>query len=171
MTEPDPNTVEGFLALVRICEHRARCHVQGSAHHPKLKCIQPLSGRWSVHFKSHPRVIEAEAEGWGRDLRAAIVAECKRRLLEGKDFGEPDDLMPTRREWWEGVRANAERFRLAEIYREQTLGPVDAEPKQPLPRVDREAWRARREGRMPKPIQSITGVVLTDISKRMTGEA
>lgn len=171
MTEPNPNTVEGFLALMRICEHRARCYVQGSAFHPKLKSIQPLSGKWSVHFKSHPRVIEAEAEGWSPDLRAAVVAECKRRLMAGQDFGEPDDLMPTRREWWEGVRGNAERFRAAEVYREQTLGPVEAEPRPRLPRVDREAWRARRGARAPKSIEDLTGVVLTDITKRMTGEA
>jgi hypothetical protein len=154
-----------FLAFIRASEHRARCYIQGSAYHEKLKSVQPISGGWSVHFKSHPRVIEAEAEGWGRDLRAALVAECKQRLMHNQDLGEPDDLMPNRKEWWDGARENARRVREAD-----NAGDVaEAEPRGVLPRVDRDAWRARREGRKPKPIDSVADGVLTELSQRISG--
>lgn len=142
MTAPNPNTHAGFLEFMRVSEHRARCYVQGSAYHDKLKSVQPISGGWSQHFRSHPRVIEAEREGWSRDLRAAIVAECKHRLLHGQDLGEPDDLMPQRREWWEGARANAARYRAAMA--------ANYEPQPARPEIKS---------------------ALTSISKRMTGEA
>jgi hypothetical protein len=142
MTDLNPNTVEGFKELMRISEHRARCYIQGSRFHEKLKSVQPIVGEWSVHFRSHPRVREAEAEGWARDLRAACVAECKRRLMKGEDPGEPDDLMPKRKEWWDGVRSQAARERAATAARDNN---------------DRLAGTAN--------------AVLTDLSKRMTGEA
>lgn len=162
---------EEFLAFMRACEHRARCYVQGSAYHEKLKSVQPVSGGWSIHFRDHPRVQEAEREGWSRDLRAACVAECKRRLMAGEDLGSPDDLMPTRRQWWDGVRSNAERFRAAEAFREQVLGPVQADARPAIRhRVDRDAWRARRAAKA-QSLESATGKAISDISRRMIGEA
>jgi hypothetical protein len=95
----------------KLCDHRARCYVNGSAYHSRLKSIQPKSGCWSVHFRDHPRVIEAESEGWARELRTACIAECRRRLMAGQDTGTPDDLMPDRKAWWETTRKNAERYR------------------------------------------------------------
>lgn len=158
-----------FLAFIKACEHRARGYVQGTAYHDKLKSVQPVSGGWSVHFKSHPRVIEAEAEGYARDLRGALVAECKRRLMYSQDLGEPDELMPNRKEWWIAVREQARREREAKA--SQVDAEIAIEPKRALPRVDREAWRARREGRKPKPIESVADGVLSELSQRMTGEA
>lgn len=139
---PDRNTHQGFKAFMKLCDYRARCYVQGSAYHEKLKSMQPVTGGWSVQFKSHPRVLEAEAEGWSRDLRAALVAECKQRLMRDQDLGEPDDLMPKRREWWEGVRAQAARERASDL--------------------------AMSSG---GPVRGPARAALSEVAKRMTGEA
>lgn len=114
-------TPEQFIEHMRLCDHRARCYVQGSAHHDKLKSIQPLAGGWSVHFAKHPRVIEAEREGWANELRSALVAECKRRMVAGEDVSDIDALMPNRARWWVGVRARAKKYREAEAYRDERL--------------------------------------------------
>lgn len=129
---------------LKACEYRARCYVQGSAFHDKLKSVQPLSGRWSQHFANHPRVLEAERDGWGRELRSACVAECKARLFAGQDLGDPDDLMPTRKEWWEATRKNAARYRAGMEFQ-------NAEPDR------RQAGRGAAKA-------------LTSLSRRMTGD-
>ena len=134
-------TAEEFLAFIKVCDYRARCYVQGSAYHEKLKNVQPLSGAWSVHFRTHPRVMEAEAEGWSRDLRAAVTAECKRRLISGQDLGNPDDLMPTVKDWWTSAREKARKEKLGTAYQLQTFSEEKAAPRATLRRVDREAWK------------------------------
>lgn len=143
MTAPDPNTHAGFLELIRMSDHRARCYVQGSAYHDRLKSIQPIAGGWSSTFAKHPRVVEAEAEGWGKELRSSIIAECKRRMIAGEDVSNIDDLMPNRKRWWEGTRDRAKQYRLAEAYQNRQLSPNGA---------------------------AVDGV-LSDLSRRITGEA
>lgn len=171
MTEPNPNTVEGFKELMRVSEYRARCYIQGSRYHDKLKSIQPVAGEWSVHFRNHPRVIEAEREGFSRELRAAVVAECKRRLINGQDFGEPDDLMPRDAKWWEHTKENAVRFKAGTEWQRENMAAEQADAHKGAPqRVDRDAWRSRHERRRPL-LGMKANEILSDLSKRMTGEA
>jgi hypothetical protein len=142
--------------FLKLAEYRARCYVNGTVKNPKNEKIEPASGKWSAQFKSDPRVIESERDGWGKELRSAMILHCRLRIMEGRDLGCADDLMPVRPEWWRGVRENAARFRRAAEWQEKNLishfqlGRAAnkiisglEEKKAALPRVDRDAWNAR----------------------------
>lgn len=74
----------------------ARCFVNGSEKHSKSEKVEPISGEWSVRFQSHPYVMQAEAEGWGLELRMSCIGAARERIMAGvKPINmKPQDVMP-----------------------------------------------------------------------------
>lgn len=105
-----------------LADYRARCFVNGSKRHEKTGKIEPIAGAWSEAFRDHPYVIEAEYQGWGRELRGAVVSAVKSRIYANKGFGDIDTLMPDRK-WVDYAKQQAERARKAQQWRDETYGP------------------------------------------------
>lgn len=88
----------------------------------------PQAGHWAVRFRDHPYVEQAEAEGWSRDLRAAVKAEVKSRIMARKPYHEINDLMPPK-DWIDHQRKNAARYTAADSWRKEIVekwGSMDA---------------------------------------------
>jgi hypothetical protein len=88
---PQPSEVE--CVMPESAEFQARCFVNGTEWHEKMQRMEPMAGLWSVRFRGHPWVIDAEREGWARDLRSAVVTLVKRAILIGI---KPKDIEVTR---------------------------------------------------------------------------
>lgn len=85
------------------------------------------SGHWHGRFKGHPWVEMANAEGWARDLRSAVIAETRRRIMARETYHDINALMPDK-DWVEHQRKNAARFEAARKWREEVTeshGGVD----------------------------------------------
>ncbi len=96
----------------------ARCFVNGSEMHSVSGKVEPISGEWSVRFRSHPWVRQAEQEGWGRDLRSTCILATTQRIMAGVrpiDI-RPEEVMPKAEhvEYW---RDQARRAREAYEWR------------------------------------------------------
>lgn len=102
-----------------MADFMARCFVNGSERHVKSDKFEPITGEWSVRFRSHPWVRQAEQEGWGRDLRSTCILAARQRILRGVrpvDI-KTDDVMP-KREWIDYFRDQARRGRKAYEWRQ-----------------------------------------------------
>lgn len=79
-----------------LADFRARCLVNGSSRHEVSGDVEPNHGSWSGRFKLHPWVLEAERDGWGRDLRMACIGAARDRILHGTKPNdiEPEQVMP-----------------------------------------------------------------------------
>jgi len=113
---PQPNEVECILP--QSAEFMARCFVNGTEWHDKLKRLEPMAGMWSEKFRRHPWVAESERDGWGRELRSAVVHLVARAIVAGmkpKDI-EIIKVMPQKDlvDYW---RAQAKRTRDAAKWR------------------------------------------------------
>ena len=86
---------EKFIARWSFAGYKARCFIQGTAKNDKTKSIEPKSGAWSEDFIDHPTVQLAEAEGWSRDLRSALFAPVRQRIMDGKPCAMINDFMPS----------------------------------------------------------------------------
>lgn len=100
-------------------DYRARCYVHGSLRSEKTGQIVPAYGEWSGPFMSLPLVREAEANGWGAELRAFAIFGAKRRLFEGLKLDDPRALMPQDEGWITYRRQQAHKYRLAAEWREK----------------------------------------------------
>lgn len=88
---------------------------------PRLGRLEPATGTWSPAFLEHGLVQQAEAEGWGRELRAYVLATVKRKIMgwrpEDKGQGtmpafeeiirDVDTVMPKDTEWIAYTRQQA----------------------------------------------------------------
>lgn len=117
MTKPDqgPDRLE-------LADYRARCFVNGTKRSSVSGKIEPRAGDWSSVFYEHPYVVDAEYEGWGRELRAVVIRAVKMRILAGADYSDINALMPDR-EWVDYAKDQAERGRKAKRWRDETFGP------------------------------------------------
>lgn len=79
-------------------------------------------GKWSAEFTALDMVRQAEREGWGKALRAHAYRLARRDMLDPDEmrrkFKAPQAYMPTDKNWIEAERKLAERYRLAEEWRE-----------------------------------------------------
>ena len=86
--------------------------------HPMAGQWIPASGEWGPQFRGHPLVRQAEAEGWGRDLRQHCIRVVRRQMFVKQDHSDIDKIMPDDKsiEHWRKqaarVRAADERLRV-----------------------------------------------------------
>lgn len=125
-------------------------------------------GQWAPAHLTHPLVRQAEAEGWGGDLRRHVKRHAVRALAGGQrpslDDMRPDDG------WIAAQRARAEKAAIAAEWRK-------AQPERaPERRADLNWQRALRPGfeRMQRESQHrglhMTLHGLSSTSRRQTGE-
>jgi hypothetical protein len=111
--------------IVRDAEWKAACFVCKTEHNPKTGRQEPIGFEFSMRFRGHPWVEQAEREGWAKELRSHLRWIVKRRILEGKPYSKIEDLMPDRK-WVEAARAQAERYAKAKEWRDQQPEPPEA---------------------------------------------
>lgn len=88
--------------------------------HPMAGQWIPASGEWGPQFRGHPLVRQAEAEGWGRDLRQHCIRVVRRQMFVKQDHSDIDKIMPDDKsiEHW---RKQAARVRAADEWRAEVL--------------------------------------------------
>lgn len=124
------------------------------------------TGEWAPRFRAHPWVIQAEAEGWGRELRQHCVGAVKQALAAGVSAPAIETVMPDR-ELIEHWRKNAKRYALAAEWRERMVdeyGSIEGFLERRRPGLAR-----RRHLDGGKAIGDVARK-LTPTSQRMTGE-
>lgn len=108
-------------------EFQARSFVNGLVEETKHGEITGrrvvASGEWAQRFRDLNLVRQAEDEGWGNELRAAVVRTVKGLLAAGRPVPAVADLMPTDVKWIEAQRAQAHRFSLAKDWRDSVMAP------------------------------------------------
>lgn len=108
-------------------EFQARSFVNGLVEETKHGEITGrrvvASGEWAQRFRDLNLVRQAEDEGWGNELRAAVVRTVKGLLAAGRPVPAVADLMPTDVKWIEAQRAQAHRFSLAKEWRDSVMAP------------------------------------------------
>ena len=141
----------------------------------------PNSGEWAPRFRGHPYVEQAEAEGWSRDLRAAVKAAVKARVMARRPYHEIDELMPPK-EWVTHQRINAERYAKAAQWRREIIdqyGDVDAYltrraggrvQAKPLGSAVRETFNQMQRASPNRGLHMSRDGELSEVSKRITGE-
>lgn len=96
--------------FVAICDRRARKMICASVWNPKSEREEILGFRFNPAIADWPICRQAEDEGWGRDLRAAMIATMSRAMRHG-DNPDIQAVIP-QDDWIKQARKNAERHRL-----------------------------------------------------------
>lgn len=105
--------------FVALCDRRARKRICATTWNEKTGREEILGFRFHPLIADWPICREAEANGWGRDLRAAMIATLSRAMRHGDD-PELKDVLP-KDDWIANTRKNAERYRKAAEYQAQNL--------------------------------------------------
>jgi len=128
------------------------------------------AGHWAPRFEEHPWVQSAEEEGWGRDLRGAVIAKVKLRIMRREAYHDIDQLMPSKEliDFW---REKAAREREAMAWRDENFDKdagkrIDAKP---LAAATREVFRQMQRN-SPNRFHLKPLAELSQISRRMSGE-
>lgn len=137
------------------------------------------TAHWSPVFIGHPWVDAAEAEGWGRDLRMAVIRAVKRRMMVGQPHHDIDQLMPSK-DWVDFVREKAARERIAVQWRNEIAekyGSFDAyisrtknaDGARPLGAATRDVFHNMQRGSANTHLHLEPLAELERVSKRMSG--
>lgn len=113
-----------YMARAFVCGLVEQVLVDGTLTGKKV--VQ--SARWHPRFVGHPWVDAADAEGWARDLRTAVIAETRRRIMAKEAYHDVNLLMPDAG-WIAHQRAMAEKYAAAKKWRDEVTeshGSVDA---------------------------------------------
>jgi len=105
--------------FVALCDRRARKMICASAWNDR-------TGREEiVGFKFHPLIADwpicrqAEAEGWGKELRAAMIATMA-RAMRANDSPDVRDVIPNET-WIKQTREHAKRYAQAAQWQNENL--------------------------------------------------
>lgn len=105
------------------------------------------TGHWSGHFADHPWVVAAEAEGWSRELRGAVILAVKRRMMLHQAHHDIDQLMPPKPvvEFWRGKAASEHD---AAAWQEQNFAKHSSrkDEARPLGAATRDVFRQMQRG-------------------------
>jgi hypothetical protein len=106
-----------YKARVVICGLRRASSPNNPEMHGKMIVA---SGEWSPHLRSHPLVRQAEAEGWGRDLRQHCIRVVRRQMGCRLPYDDLDSIMPDDKaiKHW---REQAERYAKAAKFRAEMI--------------------------------------------------
>jgi hypothetical protein len=135
--------------FLEICDRRARKAVCATAWNDRTQREEIVGFRFNPLIAEWPICKQAEAEGWGKELRAALIHSVRQQMFLGQDIDVAKVIPPDR--WIKETRRHAERYRKAAEWQEQNL-PTTFNARKFVNRV------LRSEGE------------LTDRSKAMTGE-
>ena len=113
MSEQKRTLPENFIEL---CDRRSRKAICAYAWNDRTKRDEIIGFRFHPSIADWPVCKQAESEGWGKELRAAMIATLSRAMRAG-DNPELRDVIP-RPDWIEMTRNNAERYRLAAEWRD-----------------------------------------------------
>lgn len=105
-----------FLA---ICDRRARKAVCAMAWNPNTKRDEIVGFRFNPLIADWPICRQAEAEGWGKELRGALIHSIRQQMFQGQDIDVAKALPPDR--WVADTRKHAERYRLAAEWQAKNL--------------------------------------------------
>lgn len=128
------------------------------------------SAHWAPRFEDHPWVKASEEEGWGRELRTAVIEKVRLCIMGGQPYHDIDQLMPPKHviDFW---REKSAREREALAWRTEYFDK-DAGKKieaRPLAVATREVFRQMQRNSQNrfhlKPLAE-----LSQISRRMSGE-
>lgn len=109
-----------------LADFKARCFVNGVHRHSKSGKVEPIGGQFAERFLSHPWVRDSVKEGWGRELRMHLIQACKIKLMRNEPIGDIEGLMPDQK-WISDAKRQAEIFRKAAEWRDQTYGKVNGD--------------------------------------------
>jgi hypothetical protein len=117
MTEQQPRILPpNFL---EICERRARKAVCATAWNDKTGREEIVGFRFHPLIADWPICKQAEAEGWGKDLRSALIHSVRQQMFLGQEIDVAKALPPDR--WIAETRRNAERYRKSAEWQEKNL--------------------------------------------------
>jgi hypothetical protein len=105
--------------FVAFCNRRARKMICASAWNDKTGREEIIGFRFSPVIADWPICKQAEAEGWGKELRAAMIASMSRAMRKGEN-PEIRDVVP-QADWIKTTRANATRYARAAQWQEKNL--------------------------------------------------
>lgn len=160
MTEQPVKTwPPNYLQLV---DYKARCFVNGTRAHGASGKNEPAAGEWSEAFLAHPWVVRSEAEGWGLELRTAVIAAVKQRIMADQPYDNIESLMPPK-PWAQDRREFAKRAESSKQWRAKIVeeyGTLDSFLSRKKPRgrskpisFDRAAFDALAKVRQAMAIQ------------------
>lgn len=136
--------------FLEICDRRARRAVCSVAWNETTKREEIVGFRFNPMIADWPICKRAEAEGWARELRGALIHTIRQQMFVGKEIDVSDALPPER--WINETRQRAERYRKAAEWQAENLSAT---------------FNARKfVGNL-----MAAGDDLTDRSKAMTGDA
>lgn len=147
--------------FIETCDRRARRAICAQSWNPKTKQDEIVGFRFNPAIAHWPLCRQAEAEGWGKELRSAMIATLKRAFFAGAN---PDlsEVVP-RPDWIEKTRERAAVYRAAEEWQTARIdenGTLDRWLAQHRPKNVGPAYSKGR---------SFTS--LSDVTRRMTGDA
>jgi hypothetical protein len=120
------------------------------AWNPNTKRDEIMGFRFNPLIADWPICRQAEAEGWAKELRAALIHTVRQQMFQGQDIDVAKALPPDR--WISDTRKQAEKYRLAAEWQAKNLTTT---------------FNARKfVGKV-----LATGEALTERSKAMTGDA
>jgi hypothetical protein len=93
---------------------------------PKTNKDEILGFRFNPLIVDWPICKQAEAEGWARELRAALIHSIRQQMFQGQEIDVAKAMPPER--WIKATRHNALRYELSAKWRDRAVeecGSVD----------------------------------------------
>lgn len=103
--------------MPKEANYRARLFICGGKMHEKTGRIEPLPGVWHSRFRGHPWVRLSSEEGWDAELRGHLTHVISRRIMECRDYGDIESLMPDQA-WVLAAQERAAVYRKAKAWRD-----------------------------------------------------
>lgn len=106
--------------FLEICERRARKAVCASTWNDRTNREEIVGFHFNPMIADWPICQQAEAEGWAKELRAALIHSVRQQMFLGQDLDVAKAIPP---DWWvRAARNNAERYRMAAAARGDAKG-------------------------------------------------
>jgi hypothetical protein len=105
--------------FLEICDRRARKAVCAMAYNDKTGRDEIVGFRFNPLIADWPICKQSEAEGWGKDLRSALIHTVRQQMFLGQDIDVAKALPPDK--WVNQRRKDAERYRKAAEWQANNL--------------------------------------------------
>lgn len=124
--KPAQKLPPNWLAL---CDLRARKIVCAQAYNERTKRDEIVNYRFNPVIANWPVCRDAEAEGWAKELRGAMIATLKRMMFNGvdPDPAEAVNMILNAKTsipgvtWEQATREQAHRYALAKAWRDRAV--------------------------------------------------
>jgi len=152
-------------------DFKARCWICGVTKDPDGKTTH-RNGVWHERHHHHPWVRESEIEGWGRELRSAVILPLTKLIFRQqhafRHYPDLESLMPDR-DWVDFAKQRAQRYAEAVEWQDDNLKRHEKHVPGmgTLANVSRAAFRKMQERSPNKRMLHIDHAAL---HRRITGE-